>query len=472
MAYALKYDLAVVGGGSGGLSVAAAAAQFGQKVVLFEKGEMGGDCLNAGCIPSKSLIAAAKIAQAQRASAAYGIKSVEPDVDYAAVMDRVAAVIKNIAPIDSIERFEGLGVSVIKAHARFTGTQTLEADGKRFQARRIVIATGSRAAVPDINGLQDVAYFTNETLFKNRVKPSHLIIIGGGPIGLEMAQAHRRLGCSVTLVEAHQPLAKDDPELAAVVLQTLREEGVVIHAPAAIAEVKKSDTGIDVILKSGPIVSGSHLLVAAGRKASVDDLNLEAAGVAYTAKGITVDQGLKSSNRKIYAVGDVAGSLQFTHVAGYHAGLVIRNALFRLPVKNQPGIIPWVTYADPELAQVGLQEAQARDLYGDKVKILRAPFADNDRAQTEGKTKGFIKIVLGPGGRIMGVGIVGAQAGELIAPFVLAIVKRLKISAFANLVLPYPTLSEIGKRAAVSHYAGLAKNPWVRRLLGSLKLLG
>ncbi len=466
------YDFAIIGGGSAGLSLAAAAAQFGEKVVLFEKGEMGGDCLNFGCIPSKSLIAAAKAAYAQRSSAPYGIAAVDPKVNYAKVMAYVESVIAAIAPHDSQERFEKLGVTVVRGPARFTGARSLEADGKTYQARKIVIATGSRARVPPIPGLKDVAYLTNETIFKNRVMPKHLIVIGGGPIGMEMAQAHRRLGCAVTVLEAFQPLAKDDPELTAVVLDSLRAEGIDIRVPVEITEIKSNKTTIKVTLKNGDIISGSHILLASGRVPNIETLNLEAAGIAYTKRGITVDRGLRSSNRNVYAAGDVAGGLQFTHVAGYHAGLIIRNAMFRLPVKNRTDIIPWVTYTDPELAHVGLNEIEAIEKHGNKIKVLRWAFKGNDRAQAEGKTKGLVKIITGRDGRILGASIVGAGAGELIAPWVLAVTHGLKISAFANMVLPYPTFSEAGKRAAITNYAGLVQKPWLRRVLGILKLLG
>ncbi|MDE2385376.1 MAG: FAD-dependent oxidoreductase [Alphaproteobacteria bacterium] len=467
------YDLAIIGGGSAGLSVAAAAAQFGEKVVLFEKSEMGGDCLNSGCVPSKALIAAAKYAQAQRAGAAFGVAAVEPQVDYAKVMDHVQRVIAAIAPHDSVERFEGLGVKVVQAAARFVSARRIEAAGEVFEARKIVIATGSRAGVPPIAGLKDVPFLTNETIFKNREKPSHLIIIGGGPIGMEMAQAHRRLGCQVTVLEGLKALGRDDPELSATVIEALAAEGVALREGVAIESVAQAGGKIRVALKGGEVIEGSHLLVAAGRVPNLGGLNLEAAGVAYDRRGISVDASLRSpGNRAVYAAGDAAGGLQFTHVAGYHAGLIIRNALFRLPVKNRTDIIPWVTYTDPELAQVGLNEAEARKAHGTAVKVLKWPFAENDRAQAEGKTKGMVKIITGRGGVILGAAIVGPSAGELIAPFVLAVTQKLKISAFANLVLPYPTLGEAGKRAAITAYAGLAQKPFTRRLLGLLKIFG
>jgi pyruvate/2-oxoglutarate dehydrogenase complex dihydrolipoamide dehydrogenase (E3) component len=469
----MTYDIAVIGAGSAGLSIAAAAAQFGEKIVLFEKGEMGGDCLNTGCVPSKALLAAAKAAQAHRSSAKFGVEQHEPSVDFARAMAHVDSVIATIEPLDSQERFEGLGVTVIRAAARFTGPTTLEANGKTYNARRIVIATGSRAGVPPVPGLKDVPFFTNETIFKNRILPKHLIVIGGGPIGMEMAIAHRRLGAEVTVLEAFQPLAKDDPELATIVLESLRSEGIAIHANTAITNISASKAGIRIELKDKPPIEASHLLVAAGRVPNIEGLNLEAANIEHTKRGITVDQSLRSvSNRKVYAAGDIAGGLQFTHVAGYHAGLVIRNALFRLPVKNRTDIIPWVTYTDPELGHVGLTEVEARKTHGDAVKVLKWQMHENDRAVAEGKTKGLVKVITGKRGVILGCSIVGTNAGDMIAMWALAVSQKLKVSAIANMVLPYPTVAEAGKRAAITYYAGLAQKPWTRRIIGFLKIFG
>ncbi len=458
------YDLAVIGAGSGGLSVAAAAAQFGQKVILFEKGRMGGDCLNYGCVPSKALIAAAKQAHAFRTSGPYGISAAEPKVDFKKVQAHIRKVIAAIEPNDSAARFEKLGVTVVPSAARFRDAKTLEAGGRIFSARRFVIATGSRPAIPAISGLETVPYFTNETIFENTVLPKHLIIVGGGAIGLELAQAHRRLGSQVTVIEAFEPLAKDDPELTAIVLDSLQSDGVKILARTTIKKISKAKSGVVIETAERGKIAGSHLLVATGRAANVEGLGLEAAGVVYTAKGVTVDKGLRSSQKHIYAVGDVAGGLQFTHVANYHAGLVIRNALFRLPVTNRSDIIAHVTFTDPELAQVGLTEAEAKE-FGASATVVRWPFQDNDRAQAEGKTAGLIKAVIGRRGRILGVGIVGANAGELIQPWILALTEGLKIRAIAGMVAPYPTLGESNRRAAVNYFAGLASKPWVRRVI-------
>lgn len=468
-----RFDIAVIGAGSGGLAVAAAAAQFGRQVVLFEKAAMGGDCLNTGCVPSKALLAAAKQAYVVRDGRVPGITGAEPQIDFAAVVGGIHKVIAAIAPNDSVERFERLGVTVIRAEARFTGPQTIQAADQAYAARRIVVATGSRAAVPAIPGLNEVPFFTNETIFENRILPKHLVVIGGGPEGIEMAQAFRRLGAEVTVLEAFEPLGKDDPELAGIVIDALKAEGIRILAHASVTGIRRTAGAIYIDVEKLGTITGSHLLIATGRRANVEGLNLEAAGVAFTAKGITVDKGLRTSNRKVFAIGDVAGGTQFTHVAGYHAGLVIRSALFGLPVwARGPDSIPWVTYTDPELAHVGLTEKAARDRFGDAVSVARWPFHDNDRAIAEGKTRGMVKIVAGRRGRILGCSIAGEQAGELIQPWVLALENRLTLKHMAATLAPYPTRGEASRRAAIAHFAGLASNRWVRRVIGLIARLG
>jgi pyruvate/2-oxoglutarate dehydrogenase complex dihydrolipoamide dehydrogenase (E3) component len=468
----MTYDLAIIGAGSAGLSLAAAAAQFGEKIVLFEKGDMGGDCLNTGCVPSKALLAVAKTAHTMRSANDFGLPAYNPAINYSKAMEYVQSVIKTIAPIDSQDRFEKLGVTVVRATAKFVGQTSIEANGQTFTARRIIIATGTRPFIPPLAGLADVAFFTTETIFKNRVHPRHLIIIGGGAIGLEMAQAHIRLGCKVTVLEAFEFLAKDDAELVCVVVESLKAEGADLRGGAKISKVAATQSGITVTLEDGATIKGTHLLVAAGRIANIENLNLDAAGVHYNKRGLIVDDALRTCNKAIYAAGDVAGGLQFTHVASYHAGLIIRHALFKLPIKNRTTHIPWVTYTDPELAHVGLSEAAARQQFGHHIRVLRWPFKHNDRAQADHKKTGFVKIITTKNGRILGVDIVGQNAGELIAPWVLALSKKLKISAMANLVLPYPTYSEAGKRAGILFYAGFADKKWLRQLIGFLKVLG
>lgn len=462
----IKTDLLVIGAGSGGLSVAAGASQMGADVTLLEGHRMGGDCLNYGCVPSKALIAAAKAAHGQAHAAQFGIADQVPEIDYAAVMEHVAGVIAQIAPVDSQERFEGLGVRVIREFGSFISPTEVQAGDTVITARRIVIAAGSSPLVPPIPGLDTVPYLTNETLFEQRDRPEHLLIIGGGPIGMEMAQAHVRLGSRVTVIEGLTALAKDDPELAAIVLEDLRAEGVEIAEHAMAAEIRGQAGAIDVVTQDARVFSGSHLLMAVGRKANTGRLNLEAAGIETTRTGIRTDAGLRTSNRRVYAIGDIAGGLQFTHVAGYHAGVVIRSILFGLPSKAKTAHIPWATYTDPELAQLGPTEAEARERYGEKLEVIRFPYAENDRAIAGRKTRGLIKVMV-VGGRPVGVGLAGHQAGEQIALWSLVLANRLKMSQVAGMVAPYPTISELSKRAAGAYFSPrLFDNPMVKRVVG------
>jgi pyruvate/2-oxoglutarate dehydrogenase complex dihydrolipoamide dehydrogenase (E3) component len=460
----IETDICVIGAGSGGLSVAAGAVQMGARVVLIEAGEMGGDCLNAGCVPSKALIAAAKAAEAQR-KGFRGVAPVQPQIDFGAVKDHVAAVIAGIAPVDSQERFEGLGCTVIRAFARFTSPREVQAGDHAIRARRFVIATGSRPFVPPIPGIETVPYLTNETIFDLRDQPDHLIIIGGGPIGVEMAQAHRRLGSSVTIVEGARVLGREDPELASVVIDQLRAEGIALVEGQPVVRLAGAAGAVEVTLGDGQQVIGSHLLLAVGRKVMLDGMNLEAAGIAFTSKGVTVDGRLRSSNRRVYAVGDAAGGLQFTHVAGWHAGIVIRQTVLGLPAKADTRAIPRATYTDPELAQIGLTEAEARAAHGSALSVVRAEFAHNDRAQAEGKSNGLAKVMVVKG-RPVGASIVGPQAGELVGVWALAISARLKMSAIAGMVAPYPTLGEVSKRAAGAYFSPkLFDNPALKRIV-------
>ncbi|GEQ97726.1 dihydrolipoamide dehydrogenase [Iodidimonas gelatinilytica] len=435
-------DILVIGAGSGGLSVAAGAVQMGARVVLVEKGKMGGDCLNYGCVPSKALLAAGKAAHHAAHASAMGTTVSGISVDFKQVHDHVHQVIAGIAPHDSVERFEGLGVTVIKGHARFKGHREVEADGHVIRAKRIVVATGSSARIVPIPGLDGVPYLTNETVFDLTERPEHLVIIGAGPIGLEMAQAFRRLGSKVTVLERFTPLPKDDPELAAIVLESLKDEGVDLRSDIEVKSVAyAAETGLVVQVEKDGVASeikGTHLLLAAGRAPNVAGLDLEKAGIAYSERGISTDARLRTSNKRVFAIGDVRGGLQFTHVAGYEAGIVIRNILFRLPAKADYSAVPWVTYTDPELAHVGLDEAQAREKFGDKIKVLSIDYKESDRARAEGATKGRVKLIV-KSGRPIGATIVGAQAGELIQLWALAISQKMKVSALqgiSRLILP------------------------------------
>jgi len=469
-------DICVIGAGSGGLSVAAGAVQMGASVALFERGKMGGDCLNYGCVPSKALLAAGHAAAHYGHTSQFGVAGGSADVDFAAVNDHVHGVIAGIAPHDSVERFEDLGVEVYQEGARFAGPrEVIGENGTKVRARRFVIATGSSPAVPPIPGLDAVDYLTNETVFNLRERPEHLIVVGGGPIGLEMSQAHRQLGAKVTVLEAMQIMGPDDRDLVAVVRARLEGEGIAIHEGAKVVSVAAADGGVTVSYEHDGksfAVTGSHILVAAGRAPNLSSLNLDAAGIVHDKRGIEVDARLRTTNKRVFAVGDVAGKYQFTHIAGYHAGVVIRNILFRLPAKLNYDAVPWVTYTDPELANVGMTEKDAREAYGDDVRVLTAEFAENDRARTERRTDGFVKAVVGRKGRILGAGIVGPHAGEIIQPWILAISQKMKIGAMAQMIAPYPTLGEINKRAAGTYYTPSLFSDRTRKIVRLLAKLG
>ena len=454
----IKADLCVIGAGSGGLSLAAGAVQMGASVILIEQSRMGGECLNTGCVPSKALLAAA--ARGAGFAAAY------------AHMRRAIAAIE---PHDSAERFRGLGVHVVHGKARFVAPRFLEVGDTSVTARRFVISTGSVPALPPLPGLDTLPYFTNETLFDTAPEPRHLLVLGGGPIGVEMAQAYRRLGAEVTLVERARLLGRDDPELVAVVRARLIEEGVTVHEEAPVNAVEATEGG-GVVLVCGEgetqrRIGGSHLLVAAGRRPNLAGLGLEQAGVALSDGVPLVDKRLRTTNRRIHAVGDVVGPYRFTHMAGYQARIVLTNALFRVPARVRYDAVPWVTYSDPELAQVGLSEAEAR-ARGHEPRVLRFPFAENDRAIAEDATDGLVKVVATGRGRVLGAAIVGAHAGELILPWVLAVKNRLGVGKLAQAIVPYPTLSEASARAAGSFHAPMLFGRRTRRLVRLLARLG
>ena len=463
---AIKADIIVIGGGSGGLSVAAGAAQMGANVVLFEDGEMGGDCLNTGCVPSKALLAAGKAAHHTSGNPEMGITGITAIVDFATTKAHVAEVIATIAPHDSIDRFEGLGVTVIRERACFAGRSKVQSATHTVTARYIVIATGSRPLVPPIAGLDRTPFHTNETIFADPEKPDHLLIIGGGPIGIEMAQAHVRLGCRVTVVEAATIMGRDDTELVKILKSRLTDEGITFIERIGVKEVAGDKGEILATLADGQMLTVSHLLVAVGRQPSTDGLDLAAAGISATPAGITTDKRLRTSTRNIFAIGDVTGRAQFTHMAGYHAGIVIRNMLFKLPARLNDSIIPCVTYSDPELAQVGLTEAAAADMWGgSNIQVMRAPLANIDRAIAEWRREGMVKIVIHKNGRILGASILAPDAGEMILAWVLAISSKQKIGKMASLIAPYPTFGDASKQAAGRFFTDKLFSPRTRRIV-------
>ncbi len=470
----IKYDLAIIGGGAGGLSLAAASAQLGLKVVLIESGKMGGDCLNYGCVPSKSLLAAAKSFYHFKQAAQFGVQTQGLTIDFPKVMQHVHQVIANIAKNDSAERFESLGVHVIQTWGHFLTPNTFQVNDKILCAKRFVIATGSSPFIPSIPGIDSVPYLTNETIFDLTEQPEHLMVIGGGPIGCELAQAFAMLGSEVTILEGLNILPKDDAECVAVVRKQLETMDIAIYEQVKVQQIEAHpDAGITVSLKhqNKPLtITGSHLLIATGRHANIGGLNLEKVGVKYTSKGIEVNQRLQTSNKKIYAIGDVAGPYQFTHMASYQAGIALRNIVFKLPAKVNYLAVPWVTYTEPELAQVGLLATDA--LKCPDLQITEWPFVDNDRAQMERTSNGKIKIITDKKARILGVTIVGPQAGELILPWVMAVREQKTLRSFTDVIAPYPTLSEISKRVAGEFYSPKLFSGTTRWLVRWLQKLG
>ncbi|MGB0935628.1 MAG: dihydrolipoyl dehydrogenase family protein [Alphaproteobacteria bacterium] len=446
----LKTDICVIGAGSGGLSVAVAAVQMGAEVVLIERDKMGGDCLNSGCVPSKALLHASKHPGQ--------FKTMAKTQQY------VQSVIDTIAPHDSVERMEGLGIHVIKQQASFISGNTVQAGDQIIRAKAFVIATGSSPAVPPIPGLQDIPYFTNETIFENKKKIDHLLVIGGGPIGLEMAQAHRRLGCDVTVIEGLHIFLHDDPEAAEVVRQQMEADGVKFIEGHFVDNLSMTKDGKITAVAGPNKIDGSHVLVAAGRLPNIEGLDLEAAGVKYD-RAIDVNDCMQTSNKNIYAIGDVIGQHQFTHMANYHAGIALKNIIFRVPFKASYHAVPWVTYTEPELAQVGLNESNAQKKLGETLRVLKFDYDDNDRAHTEDKPNGFIKIMADKKGYVHGATIVGRNAGELLLPWSLMIQNRLKLKDLAQLVVAYPTLSEISKRVAGSFYTDFVFGPIMNKIV-------
>jgi pyruvate/2-oxoglutarate dehydrogenase complex dihydrolipoamide dehydrogenase (E3) component len=475
------FDVVVIGAGAAGLSVAAISAGLGLKVAMVERHRMGGDCLNYGCVPSKALLAAAHAAAEARSAGRFGLRLPPPEVDWAGVRAHVHGAIARIAPNDSAARFRGMGVEVVEASAHFLGPDAVEAGGRRLGFRRCVVAAGSAAIVPELPGLDGVPWLTNETIFDLEEPPGHLVILGGGPIGLEMAQAHARLGCRVTVLEGGERIAgREDAELVEGMRHALHADGVEVREGARVARLDPPEDrtrGVVAVLEDGSRVAGTHLLLAIGRAPRLSSLDLPAGNVAATPRGIATGRNLRStSNSRVWAVGDIAdpeglGPRAFTHVASQHAGIVVRSMLFRLPTRLDYDALPRVTYTDPELAQIGLTEAEAREAGHRDVTVLRWPLSENDRAIAEGRPEGLVKLVVGRKGRLLGAGILAPRAGEMAGLYGLMIGRKLPLSALAGMVLPYPTLSEAGKRAAGDFYTPRLLSPTTKRLIGWLKRL-
>ena len=467
----VQADVCVIGGGSGGLAFAAGAAQMGMNVALIEANKMGGDCLNYGCVPSKALLAAAHKASENGSDFGVELKS---KVVFSKVQAHVQSVIDSIAPHDSVKRFRGLGVNVIKAKAKFINSKSVQAGTTTVEARHFVIATGSSASVPPIKGMDGVDYLTNETVFENTTQPKHLLVIGGGPIGIEMAQAHSQLGSKVSVFDMTTILPRDDQDLVAILRKKLDKEGIDLYEEVAIDSVSKGKTknAVEVCYvehEKKKKVAGTHLLVAAGRLPNYQSLNLDVAGIEYAKGGILVDERLRTTQKHIYAIGDVASNYKFTHVAGYHAGIAIRNIIFKMPAKVNYKAITWVTYTSPEMAHVGLSNQEAKDKAGASLRVLKLAISENDRARAERKTEGCIKVYATKKGKILGVDILAEGAGELIQPWCLAIQSGLTIKHMATYIAPYPTMGEINKRVAGSFYTESLFSEKTKKIVNFLK---
>ncbi|MDF1796778.1 MAG: FAD-dependent oxidoreductase [Coxiellaceae bacterium] len=463
----IKTKLCVIGAGSGGLSVAAGAAQMGVDVVLIESHKMGGDCLNYGCVPSKALISAARRAYDMQHSEAFGVHAENVHVNYQQVHDHIKSVIAAIAPHDSVERFEGLGARVIQEAPRFIDPHTIETKNYRIIAKKIVIATGSSAYIPKIKGLDQVSYLTNETIFDLTELPKHLIVIGGGPIGCELGQAFAMLGSQVSIIQHGEILAKEDEDSRALIRDDLMATGVSLYEHSDILQIDTTSNSIEVQLShnnQATNINGSHILVATGRRPNLTKLNLESTEIEYNDRAITVDQRLRTNHKHIYAIGDVISHYQFTHAAGYHAGIVIRNALFRLPSKVVYHAMPWVTYTRLELAHVGLNETTAKQQQTEYKKTT-FPISDIDRAQAQLTTEGFIKVLTNKKGIILGATIIGEHAGELLLPWVMAAQQKMSIKKITEIIAPYPTMSDITKRVAGQYYVSAISSNLIKRIV-------
>ncbi len=468
----LTPEICVIGAGSGAQAIAAAAAAAGVSAVLVTRNEVDGHRRLA----TAALIAAARHAHVMRSGKAFGILPAEPEIDFRAIGWQVNEAVAAAAPNASVDRFVAMGVRVVKGEARFLDRWTLMAGDVEIRARHFVIATGSRPQMPPVPGIEDVEALTVDTVFGLKRLPGRLVVVGGSPSGLALAQVYRRLGSDVTVIETGGVLAGDDPELTAIVLDNLRAEGVEVLEGVGVERIeRRGKTGVRVhcVRPDGEAatVDGTHLLVATGHRPNVEGLDLEKAGIAVTDLGITVSDRLLTTNSRAYAIGQVASGVGRTDIEDYHATLVVQALLFRRPAPQQPQIVPSLVQTEPELARVGLTEAEARTAHG-RISILRWPYAENDRARAERKTGGLVKLVVDRKGRLLGAAIVGANAGELIAMWALAISRGYALADMADYVPAAPTLGEIGKRAAISYSAGTARKPLTRRLTGFLRMFG
>jgi len=466
-------DICVIGAGAGGLAVAAGARAAGASVVLIEKRAVGEDAPNSSSLAARALAAAARRASYLRTAAPFGIANDEPKINARGVFDHVHAVVEGVAADVTVERLTAQGIELITTGARFVDRKTVAAGDRLIRANNFVLATGSKPAIPQIPGLDGVPYFTSATIFDNPRKLTHLVIIGGGSVGIELAQAFCRLGSDVTVVDIATPLADRDPELVEIALRRLVDEGVVIRPNTTVTGVQMRSLGIGVSIKSGDgaeeVLDASHILVATGRIPNLDGLELLKGGVQWYQKNgaphLLLRRNLRTTNRRVYAIGDVAGGEQYAQTAIHQARLVVRSALYGLPVRNDTRQVPSAIFTDPELAEIGLTEPEARRRRGDGYRVLRYSFVENDRARVERQSYGTVKLVTGPSGKLLGAGIVGTGAAEMISLFALAISQGMSVSHFRDFVAPYPTLTEIAQNLADEAARDTAAGPVQRQLM-------
>jgi pyruvate/2-oxoglutarate dehydrogenase complex dihydrolipoamide dehydrogenase (E3) component len=450
---AAKYNLVVIGAGTAGLVAASGAAGLGAKVALIEKHLMGGDCLNVGCVPSKCIIRSSRVAAEAREAGQYGVKiSSGAEADFAAVMERMRRLRAEISHHDSVERFKSLGVDVFLGQAHFIGHDRVEVSGKILRFKRALIATGARAVTPPVEGLKEAGFLTNETIFSLTERPKHLTVFGAGPIGCEMAQAFRRLGSDVTIIQkGPQFLSREDPEAAQILYEAFKRDGVRIHLKTTVQKVTGSGKQKKIhIVTDGKsdVIEADEILVGAGRAPNVEGLNLEDAGVRYEKTGVIVNDYLQTTNPDIFAAGDICLTYKFTHTADATARIVIQNALFFKSKKLSSLIVPWCTYTDPEIAHVGMYEQEAVKR-GIEVNTFNKPLKEVDRAIADGETEGFVKVHVKKGSdEILGATIVARHAGEMISEITLAMAAKVGLGTIAQVIHPYPTQAEAIKHVA------------------------
>jgi pyruvate/2-oxoglutarate dehydrogenase complex dihydrolipoamide dehydrogenase (E3) component len=462
-----KRDLVVIGGGAGGLVVASVAAQLGLDVVLIEKQpQLGGDCLHFGCVPSKALLKAAHVAHTLRNAGDYGYSIDVPQTDMAAINASVQKAVSTIQVHDSHERFESFGCEVITGEAQFVSTDSVKVGERIISAKHFVIATGSSAWIPDIQGLENADFVTNEEIFNLEKLPEHLLILGGGPVGVEMAQAFARFGSQVTLIEkAERILPNSDPEIAETLMQVFASEGIELALNKTVTAIESDEAGTKVIMQDGSAVRGDKLLVAIGRRPVIDGLDLENAGVEFSARGVTVNAKMQTTNHRIYACGDVTGLMPFTHVAEQQAGVIIANMIFKIPKRMDYRVVPSVIYTEPECAQVGVSVAET---LGDKnIEIVRFEMSELDRAVAEHTTTGFIRLIVKKG-RLVGAHMIGPHAGDVIHELVLAIQGKMKLSKITAMVHAYPSYAQVNRRAASVYFRDKLFSKGTKRLVGFL----